>query len=97
MEKEGMEKILENWKMIEDIEAKVREKTGDPEAGFNASSFWLGDGGRHLMIPCLYRGKKGKRSKEFTSSYKEMMVEAKYCPFTGKPLYKESTPIGEQQ
>jgi len=85
-------KILENWKAIEEVEQKVREKTGDPEAGFNASSYWFGgDGSRHLMIPCMYRGKKGKKgSEEFTSSYKEMMIYAKFCPFTGKPLYEDS-------
>jgi hypothetical protein len=84
-------KILENWKAIEELEQKVKEKTNDPEAGFNASSFWFGGDGRHLMIPCMYRGKKGKKgSEEFTSSYKEMMVYAKFCPFTGKPLYEDS-------
>lgn len=53
-------KILENWKQIEEIEKQVREKTNDPQAGFNASSFWLGSTGRHLMIPCMYRTKKAK-------------------------------------
>ena len=82
-------KILENWEAIENIEKKVREQTGDPKAGFNASSFFFGSEGRHLMIPCLYRGKKGKKGQEdFTSSYKEMMVYAQFCPFTGKPLYQ---------
>lgn len=33
-------KILENWKAIEEAEKKVREKTGDPEAGFNATTFF---------------------------------------------------------
>ena len=84
-------KILENWKSIQEIEEQVREKTGDPLAGFNASSFWLGKDGRHLMIPCMYRRKKGKKGQEtFTESYKEMMVYAKFCPFTGKPLYEDS-------
>lgn len=85
-------KIKENWKAIEKLEQKVREKTGDPEAGFNASTFWLGSKeGRHLMIPCMYRGKKGKKGQEtFTQSYKEMMVYAKFCPFTGEPLYEDS-------
>ena len=84
-------KILENWKAIEETEKQVQEKTGDPKAGFNASTFFLGSPeGRHLMIPCMYRGKKGKTGQEtFTSSYKEMNVFAKFCPFTGKPLYEE--------
>jgi hypothetical protein len=39
----------------------------------------------------MYRGKKGKKGQEkFTESYKEMMVYAKFCPFTGKPLYEDS-------
>lgn len=54
-------KILDNWKEIERVEELVKEKTGDPEAGFNASTFWFGEDGRHLMIPCMYRGKKGKK------------------------------------
>lgn len=83
-------KIPENWKAIEEVEQKVKDKTGDPEAGFNASTFWFGKGGRHLLIPCMYRGKKGKKGNEtFTQSYKEMMISAKYCPFTGKPLYQD--------
>lgn len=86
-----MEKIKENWSAIEKIEDAVREQTEDPEAGFNASTLFLSKEGRSLMIPCLYRGKKNKKGggKEFTASYKEMMVVAKYCPFTGKPLYKK--------
>lgn len=84
-------KIKGNWKVIEDAEKAVRERTGDPEAGFNASTFWLSGNGRHLMIPCMYRGKKGKKGQEvFTKSYKEIMVYAKFCPFTGKPLYENS-------
>jgi len=85
-------KILENWKAIEELEQKVKEETKDPKAGFNASSFWLGSKeGRHLMIPCMYRGMKGKKGQEkFTEAYKEMMIYAEFCPFTGKPLYEDS-------
>lgn len=83
-------KIEENWEAIEQAEKKVIEHTGDPEAGFNASSFWLGADGRHLMIPCMYRTKRGKKGQEvYTKSYKELMLYAKFCPFTGKPLYKD--------
>ncbi len=81
------EKIKENWKAIEDVEFQVRAKTNDPEAGFNASTFWLAGTGRHLMIPCMYRTKRGDK---FSNSYKEMMVYATFCPFTGKPLYEDS-------
>lgn len=83
-------RIEENWKDIEEVERKVQEKTGDPEAGFNASTFWFGKEGRGLMIPCMFRGKKGKKGQEtFTQKYNEMMIMAKFCPFTGKPLYEE--------
>lgn len=70
----------------------VREKTNDPEAGFNASDFWLGGDGRNLMTPCMYRGRKGKKGQEtFTESYKEMVIYAKFRPFTGIPLYEDLT------
>jgi hypothetical protein len=82
-------KILENWKEIEEIEQQVKDRTNDPEARFNASTFWLGSKeGRHLMIPCMYRTKKGQN---FSKSYKEMMVYAKFCPFSGKPLYEQDS------
>ena len=81
-------KILKNWEEIERIENLAKQQTGDPEAGFNASSFWFCEDGRHLMLPIMYRGIKGKKGqKTFTKKYKEMMVYAKFCPFTGKPLY----------
>jgi len=80
---------VQKWTAIEEAEKLCREKTGDPEAGFNASTFWLGGDGRHLLIPMQYRGKKGKKGQEeFTQSYKNMNIYAKFCPFTGKPLYE---------
>jgi len=87
-----MKRISENWEEIEKIEEEIRVQTGDPKAGFNASTFWVGgDGGRHLMIPCMYRKKKGKKGEEsFTQSYHELMVYAKFCPFSGKPLYENT-------
>lgn len=80
-------KIKENWKAIEDAENEVRKKSNDPEAGFNAGTYFFGGDGRHLMIPCLYRTKKGGK---YSKTYKEMMIFANYCPFTGKPLYEDS-------
>ena len=81
--------IKENWDLIEKAENLAREKTGDPDAGFNASTLFFGTSERQLMIPILYRSKKGKKGQEqFTSSYKELMVYADFCPFSGKPLYK---------
>ena len=84
--------IKENWKAIQEIETQVKEKTNDPEARFNASTFWFNSTDRHLMIPCLYRTKKGEN---YSKSYKEMMVYAKFCPFTGKPLYDDSETINQ--
>lgn len=82
-------KILENWKHIEEVEKQIQEQTGDPEAGFNASSLWLGSDGRHLALRAMYRGKKGKKGQEtFTMKYKDILVNAKYCPFSGLPLYE---------
>ncbi len=86
------QKISENWKAIEEIESKVQEKTNDPKAKFNASTYWLSSDGRHLMIPCMYRTKKGEN---YSKSYKEMMIYAKFCPFTGKPLYVDSENINK--
>ena len=86
-----MKKIIpENWAAIEEVEKKIREQTGDPKAGFNANIFILGTPFRIMAIPCLYRGKKGKKGQEeFTQKYNEMIVSIQYCPFTGKPLYME--------
>jgi len=84
-------KILENWDAIEKTEKLLQEQTGDPQAGFNASTFWFGQEGRHLALRAMYRGKKGKKGQEeFTQSYKDILVYAKFCPFTGKPLYEDS-------
>lgn len=85
-----MNKIEENWKSIFDAEKKCKEKTGDPLAGFNADSFFLGKQGKVLMIRLKYR-KKYKRKGEdvFSKNYSDMMIIADFCPFTGKPLYEE--------
>lgn len=84
-------KIKENWAAIEKAEELARAKTGDPEAGFNAGTFFFGKEGRSLMIPILYRGKKGKKGQEsFTDKRNEMMIHATFCPFTGKPLWEDS-------
>jgi len=85
-----LKKIEKNFDAIKDVERKIREQKGDPEAGFNASSFFFGADGRHLFLRAMYRGKKGKKGQEtFTQSYKDILIRAKFCPFTGKPLYEE--------
>ena len=84
-----MSKIRENWESIELMEKKIQEKTGDPKAGFNAGTFFLGKDGKALTRRAMYRGMKGKKdNRVFTESYKDILVQAKFCPFTGKPLYK---------
>ena len=79
-------KITDNWKAIEAIELAAQEQTKDPQAGFSADMFFFGEDGRSLMLSCLYRVKKGET---YSKSYKELKVCAKFCPFTGKPLYEE--------
>lgn len=83
--------ILENFKKIEEYEKMVAEQSGDPEAKFNASSFFIGANHRPLALKVDYRGKVRIKGGgfQFTKSYKEMLVYATFCPFTGKPLYEE--------
>lgn len=79
-----MKPIPENWSAIEAVERDIRKQTGDPNAGFNTTLFHL-DGKRRLIIKAEYRKPKGKG---FTKSKYDILIEAKYCPFTGKPLYE---------
>lgn len=84
--------IKENWAAIELAERKVKEMTKDDEAGFNVDTFFLGgDGRRVLGLPCLYRTIiKRKTGNVFSQTYKNVLVYAKFCPFTGLPLYTDS-------
>ena len=41
--KQSSVKIEENWKRIEEVEKLIQEKTGDPEAGFNANLYFFGE------------------------------------------------------
>lgn len=79
--------IPENWKVIESIEEEVRKQVGDPNAGFNADLFFWGNG-RQLAIPVYYR-KKNKAG--FQKKFDHVMVGARFCPFSGKPLYEEDS------
>lgn len=81
-----MEKLTQNWKAIEAIEAEMREQTGDPDAGFNSNLFFI-SGPRQLMLSVQYR--KRTPAGKFTKKVYEKLIAAKYCPFTGQPLYKE--------
>lgn len=82
--------IKENWKAIEHYEKEVQEQSGDPEAGFNPTLFFF-DGVKKLVLDVKYRGKKKQKgSIVFTKKQKSTSTFARYCPFTGKPLYQES-------
>ena len=86
--------IEKNWNAIKFYEAEAKQITGDPEAGFNPTLFFLGV--KQLVINCKYRGKKGKKGAEkFTQSYREISTRALFCPYTGKPLYEQSEEIAK--
>ena len=59
--------IQENWKTIDLYERKAQKQTGDPEAGFNPTLYFL-DGVRKLILNLQYRGKKGKKGEETLSA-----------------------------
>ncbi len=81
-----MKPILENWKHIKEAEALAQERTGDPKASFTRDQFFF-DGVRKLTIPIRF--KKKKANGQETQKYYEILVVAKYCPFTGLPLYED--------
>lgn len=83
-----MKPIPENFKAIEEVEQLIREKCGDPEAGFNSSLMQFeGRRGRRLFIKAEYRK---KTRAGFTQKYYDFLVQAKFCPFSGLPLVDES-------
>lgn len=86
-----MKKIIkENWQFIEQVEDKVKEQTGDPQAGFNAGIFFFGSKDRQMMINAKYRKTlKRKTGDIFSENYSEIGVYIEYCPFSGKPLYEQ--------
>lgn len=88
-----MKIIEENWKAINEAEEMIKERTGDPEAGFGSGVFFL-DGNRRLMIPIDYRKKRGDF---FTQKRYQYQILAQYCPFTGKKLFEESEAVEASQ
>lgn len=80
-----MIKIEQNWEAIKEVEKLAQNRFDDPEAGFNSDLFFLNE--KRLMIPLKYR-KKTKGG--YTKRYYQCLIAAKFCPFTGVPLYKES-------
>lgn len=80
--------IKENWNAIEDVINRARERTGDPEAGFNPDFFYFFLNHRPLDLKLKFRKKK-KSGNEFTKKYYHLVIRATHCPFTGLPLYEE--------
>lgn len=86
---ETSKRIEENWEFIREAEKAVQEKYEDPAAGFNADMFQIGT--KRLFLPISYRaGKTVKGERRYSHAYKICYVEAKFCPFSGKPLYEDS-------
>ena len=79
------DKIKKNWKAIREAEKLMKEKTGDPKVGFNATRFFLSSE-ESIFIPIWYRKKKGEG---FTLTQYKTLIRVNFCPFTGKPLYKD--------
>ena len=86
---ENLKRIEENWDLIKEAEKTVQKQYEDPAAGFNADMFVLGE--KPLFLPIAYRAsKKVKGERKYSQAYKICYVEAKFCPFSGKPLYEDS-------
>lgn len=79
--------IDKNWGEIEKIEEKAKIKSGDHKAGF-APRYLYFSGVKNLVIPVTYRKKNFDGS--FSARTSEFYAIAKFCPFTGRPLYKQS-------
>lgn len=78
-------RIEKNWTEIKAIEDHLREKYKDPEAGFHPSIFQFCD--KMFMVTAQYRKPKGKG--RFTQKRFDVLILAKFCPFTGAPLFEE--------
>ena len=86
---ETSKRIEENWYWIREEEKCVQDINKDPEAGFNADMFQIGE--KRLFLPISFRTSKVvKGVRRYSHAYKICYVEAKFCPFSGKPLYEDS-------
>lgn len=88
---EPMDKVYRRFtSMLQKYVDKFNTKDKIYLCGFNSADFdnrflraWFRQNGH-------YRKKKGKKGQEvFTQSRTEITVRAKFCPFSGLPLYKE--------
>lgn len=78
--------IPENWETIREYEKRAKEQFDTDELGFNLGRFFL-SGVEQISVPLYYR--KRKKDGSYTQKHFKIDTVAKFCPFTGKPLYKE--------
>jgi hypothetical protein len=76
-------KIAENWAAIEEIEAAIKKETGDAEAGFNVGGH--GEPERGLAMRAMFEA----ATPDGVKGYKDLIIYATFCPFTGRPLFKD--------
>lgn len=85
-----MKVIKENWEAIDALKEKLKEHTGDENGHFSGGFGFSNDGMfRTLMVKFHYTKEKANGSR--TQKTYDTQVLCKFCPFTGKPLYQEST------
>lgn len=80
-----MKRIEGNWDGIDAVLNEIRERTGDPDAGFIPPSVYM-IGDVSFPITVYYRSKR--KDGTFTKKTNTQYVRARFCPFTGKPLYE---------
>lgn len=81
--------IPENWEELEVLHYGAIEKFG-PEAGFDSGWFHLSE--EHTLKIAVGEGfeyRKGRKDMK-VKHWKSRYLLAKFCPFTGRPLYEES-------
>lgn len=80
--------LPENWETIREYEKRAKEQFETDKLGLNLDRFFL-SGVEQISVPLYYR----KRKKDGSHTQKSFKIDtvAKFCPFTGKPLYKEVT------
>ena len=78
--------IPSNFSAINEVVRHVRSKTGDDLATFNHGTMFFFVSHRPLALDVGYRKKRPDGSFQKKVSY--VRIYAKFCPFTGKPLYE---------
>jgi hypothetical protein len=80
-----MKTIEENWEKIDAVENKLKEHFKTDEGGFGLGGMTL-TGGKVCYVSFKYH--KKKRDGSHSDRQYEERVAARYCPFSGKPLYE---------